>query len=66
MTAQLTNAAPQSWDLLMRQVWPLALMLCADRVPIVRMHFKCVDPSGFSRSPERPYLHYVVVPSPIR
>ena len=26
--------------LLMRQVWPLALMLCADRVPIVRMHFK--------------------------
>ena len=26
---------------------------------------KCVDPSGFSRSPERPYLHYVVMPSPI-
>ena len=26
--------------LLMRQVWPLALVLCADRVPIVRMHFK--------------------------
>jgi hypothetical protein len=26
--------------LLMRPVWPLALMLCADRVPIVRMHFK--------------------------
>ena len=26
--------------LLMRQVWPLALMLCADRVPIVRMHWK--------------------------
>src|SRR5476649_1055369 len=25
----------------------------------------CVDPSGFSRSPERPYLHYVVMPSPI-
>jgi hypothetical protein len=25
---------------LMRQVWPLALMLCADRVPIVHMHFK--------------------------
>ena len=25
---------------LMRQVWPLALMLCADRVPIVRMHLK--------------------------
>jgi hypothetical protein len=24
----------------MRQVWPLALMLCADRVPIVHMHFK--------------------------
>jgi hypothetical protein len=24
----------------MRQVWPLALMLCADRVPIVRMHLK--------------------------
>jgi hypothetical protein len=23
---------------LMRQVWPLALMLCADRVPIVRPH----------------------------
>src|SRR4051812_8296200 len=26
--------------LLMRQVWPLALMLCADRVPIVRMHLE--------------------------
>src|ERR1700745_1665663 len=25
----------------------------------------CVDPSGFSRSPERPYLHYVVMASPI-
>lgn len=25
----------------------------------------CVDPSGLSRSPERPYLHYVVMPSPI-
>jgi hypothetical protein len=24
----------------MRQVWPLALMLCADRGPIVCMHFK--------------------------
>jgi hypothetical protein len=27
--------------------------------------YRCVDPSGFSRSPERPYLHYVVMPSPI-
>ena len=26
---------------------------------------RCVDPSGFSRSPEQPYLHYVVMPSPI-
>jgi len=26
--------------LLMRQVWPLALMLCADWVPIDRMHLK--------------------------
>ena len=26
--------------LLMRQVWPLALMLCADRVPIVSTHFE--------------------------
>ena len=25
--------------LLMRQVWPLALMLCADRVPNKRAHF---------------------------
>jgi len=25
--------------LLMRRVWPLALMLCADRVPIVNTHF---------------------------
>jgi hypothetical protein len=47
-------------------VRPLALMLCADRVPIVSAHFwKCDDPNGFSRSPERPYLHYVVMPSPI-
>jgi hypothetical protein len=26
---------------------------------------KCADPSGFSRSPDRPCLHYVVVSSPI-
>ena len=26
--------------LLMRQVWPLALMLCANRVPNNRAHFK--------------------------
>jgi hypothetical protein len=26
---------------------------------------RCVDPSGFSRSTERPYLHYVIMPSPI-
>jgi len=26
--------------LLMRLGWPLALMLCADRVPIVFMHFE--------------------------
>ena len=51
--------------LLVRQVWPLALMLCAERVPIVSPHSKCDDPNGFSRSPERPYLHYVVMPSPI-
>ena len=53
--------------LLVRQVWPLALMLCADRVPKQKRALlrRCVDPSGFSRSPERPYLHYVVVPSPI-
>ena len=26
--------------LLMRQVWPLAQMLCADRVPIERLHLE--------------------------
>src|SRR5689334_20461104 len=26
---------------------------------------KCADPNGLSRSPERPFLHYVVMPSPI-
>ncbi|MGB8073051.1 MAG: hypothetical protein WCF55_09425, partial [Pseudolabrys sp.] len=26
---------------------------------------ECVDPNGLSRSPERPHLHYVVMPSPI-
>src|SRR5262245_29868177 len=26
---------------------------------------ECADPNGFSRSPDRPYLHYVVVSSPI-
>jgi hypothetical protein len=41
-------------------------MLCVDRVSNKNPHFKwCVDPSGFSRSPERPYLHYVVMPSSI-
>src|SRR5688500_14144936 len=49
----------------MRRMWPLALMLCADRVPIENMHLECDDPNGLSRSPERPYLHYVVMPSPI-
>jgi hypothetical protein len=28
-------------------------------------HLECDDPNGFSRSPERPHLHYVVMPSPI-
>src|SRR5829696_3718241 len=47
----------------MRQVWPLALMLCADRVQTNSRTLKrCVDPSGFSRSPERPYLHYASCP----
>src|SRR5437762_13636365 len=43
----------------------------ADRVGIVtpltigaRIQ-RCADPSGFSRSPDRPCLHYVVVSSPI-
>jgi hypothetical protein len=26
--------------LFVRPVWPLAIMLCADRVPIVSTHFK--------------------------
>ena len=48
------------------RIWPLALMLCADQVPNKNAHLKaCVDPSGLSRSPEQPYLHYVVMPSPI-
>ena len=53
--------------LLVRRVWPLALMLCADRVPKHKRALwkRCVDPSGFSRSTERPYLHYVIMPSPI-
>ena len=46
-------------------VKPLAIMLCAGRVPIRSSHSRCADPSGFSRSPERPYLHYLVMPSPI-
>src|SRR6516165_12272020 len=47
-------------------VKPLAIMLCAERVPIVNAHFlKCDDPNGFSRSPDRPCLHYVVMSSPI-
>ena len=51
--------------LLMRRMWPLALMLRAERVPIESPHLECDDPNGFSRSSERPYLHYVVMPSPI-
>ena len=27
--------------------------------------WKCDDPNGFSRSPERPYLHYVIMRLPI-
>jgi len=51
--------------LLVRQVWPLALMFCADGSQSVTRTWKCDDPNGFSRSPERPYLHCVVMPSPI-
>jgi hypothetical protein len=51
--------------LLMRHSWPLALMLFADQVPIEMAHLECIDPNGLSRSSERPYLHYVVMPSPI-
>jgi hypothetical protein len=39
VTAALVGCGHVS-GLLMRQVWPLALMLCADRVPIVSAHFK--------------------------
>src|SRR5499427_9744337 len=46
-------------------VKPLAIMLCAGRVPIRSSHSRCADPSGFSRSPDRPCLHYVVMSSPI-
>src|SRR5271168_229411 len=35
---QLSALAPPSWDLLMRRGWPLALMLSADKVPILRTH----------------------------
>jgi hypothetical protein len=47
-------------------VKPLAIMLCADRVPIKTRIRRCADPSGLSRSPDRPclLLHYVVVSSP--
>jgi len=53
--------------LLVRQVWPLALMLCADRVPNKLAHFGsgALTQTGSPDSPERPYLHYVVMPSPI-
>ena len=52
--------------LLVRQGWPLALMLCGSGPKQNRALWKrCVDPSGFSRSTERPYLHYVIMPSPI-
>jgi hypothetical protein len=47
--------------LLMRQVWPLALMLCADRVPIVRMHLEVRRPKRALPIPGNDrYLHYVV------
>jgi CRP/FNR family transcriptional regulator, cyclic AMP receptor protein len=45
--------------LLMRQVWPLALMLCADRVPNKNAHFRSGALTlGFSRSSEQPPLSY--------
>ena len=51
--------------LFVRPVRPLALMLCADRVPSKARIQRCDDPNGFSRSPVRPCLHYVVMSSPI-
>ena len=39
VTAALVGCGHVS-GLLMRQVWPLALMLCADRVPIERLHLE--------------------------
>ena len=35
--------------LLMRPVWPLDLMLCADRSQSKARIERCIDPSGFSQ-----------------
>ena len=44
---------------------PLALMLCAAGSQSLARTLRCDDPNGLPRSPERPYLHYVFLPSPI-
>ena len=46
--------------LFVRPMWPLVMMLCAG--PSRKHAFKD-DPSGFSRSPDRPCLHYIVMSS---
>src|SRR5215471_6992902 len=52
--------------LFVRQLKPLAIMLLRGSGPNRKHAFqRCDDPNGFSRSPERPCLHYVVMSSPI-
>ena len=45
--------------------WPLALCSARSGSQSKARTRKCDDPNGFSRSSERPYLHYVILPLPI-
>jgi hypothetical protein len=48
--------------LLMRRLWPLALMKSADRVPISLSRTERLRHCGFIRSPARPVRHHVLPP----
>ena len=59
--------------LFVRPMWPLAIRLCADRVPMLPCTLKCDDPNGFSRSSDvcitsscpRQFLQNFNFPSPL-
>ena len=65
LLTRLQDCSGRVSGLFVRRVRPPALISARIGSQSKTRTLKCADPNGFSRSPERPYLHYVVMPSPI-